>query len=357
MIRVTLGCDECATTQLVDPRAMPPATHVDVFPGLPTHVVATHVLKFLDDPADLARLAAVSRDARDAVATSGRIVEELEEEEAARLGCVSALTRLLRRGLLDKKHFCTVAAGFGNVHVLRWARSVGCSWDEYTCHAAAKGGQLEAMQWLRDNGCPWDEKTSAGAGTCPKVEMIEWVHTSGCPWSNMTCANAARCGNLVVLQWARQHFCPWNEWTCQEAAAGGHLEVLAWARANDAPWDCVTTKNAAVAGHLHVLQWLRANGCPWNGETCAGAAKGGHLEVLRWAIENGCPWSEWDREHCAGMLAGYIEVQKCLRADPAVNPRKKMHALATQTRHEEVFNWLMENFPEDVRKRLLDELF
>ena len=76
-----------------------------------------------------------------------------------------------------------------------------------------------------------------------------------------------------------------------------------------------------------------------------------------WAIENGCPWSEWDREHCAGMLAGYIEVQKCLRADPAVNPRKKMHALATQTRHEEVFNWLMENFPEDVRKRLLDELF
>jgi hypothetical protein len=45
----------------------------EAFPRLPNHLVVTHVLRseYYDDPADLARLPAVSRAMRDAVAETG----------------------------------------------------------------------------------------------------------------------------------------------------------------------------------------------------------------------------------------------------------------------------------------------
>ena len=51
----------------------------EAFPRLPNHLVVTHVLRseHFDDPADLARLPAVSRAMRDAVVATGLKFEEL----------------------------------------------------------------------------------------------------------------------------------------------------------------------------------------------------------------------------------------------------------------------------------------
>jgi len=257
---------------VIDPRAMASPMQTEAIPGLPQHVVSTHVLAFLEDPADLARFQAASHAARDAVDATERLVQELEEHEAANLACFSALRRLERRGLLDKRHFCTVAAQSGNLQVMKWARGIGCIWDEWTCHAAAEGGHLELLEYLRANACPWDEKTSAAAGSRREIEIIEWVHDNGCPWSEFTCANAAMRGNLEVLKFAREHFCPWNEWTCQQAAEHGHLDVLRWARAHEAPmyFPESVRRRAAENGHFDVLRWLRGNG--WDLKTCSAAA-------------------------------------------------------------------------------------
>ena len=71
----------------------------EAFPRLPDHLVVTHVLRseHFDDPADLARLPAVSRGMRDAVAATGLRFEELGEHRAAELGCLSAVQRRQRR--------------------------------------------------------------------------------------------------------------------------------------------------------------------------------------------------------------------------------------------------------------------
>ena len=69
-------------------------THADeAIPGLPDHLVVTHVLRseYFDDPADLARLPAVSRAMRDAVADTGLQFKELSEYRAACLGCLCAV--------------------------------------------------------------------------------------------------------------------------------------------------------------------------------------------------------------------------------------------------------------------------
>ena len=103
----------------------------EAIPGLPDHLVVTHVLRseYFDDPADLARLPAVSRAMRDAVAATGLQFEELDDYEAAKLGCLSALQRMQRGGRLRHR--------------------------ELLCMKAAKGGHLEVLQWARANGCPW----------------------------------------------------------------------------------------------------------------------------------------------------------------------------------------------------------
>ena len=186
----------------------------DAIPGLLDDIVVTHVLRTenFDDPADVARLPAVSRAMRAAMATSGlRFEELLDEKRAVELGCVSAVEYLQRQGRLSRQ--------------------------EYLCRAAARSGQLEKLKVLRADGCPWD-------------------------WS--TCSAAAKGGHLEVLQWARAKGCPWHKWTCAAVASGGDLEVLQWLRANNAPWNKWTCDWAAKGGHLEVLQWARANGCKWD---------------------------------------------------------------------------------------------
>ena len=185
----------------------------EAIPHLPDHLVVEHVLRseYFDDPADLARLPALSRAMRDAVAAMGLRFKELGEEEAVKLGCLSALHRLQRGGRLSRQErLCEAAARSGQLEELKVLRADGWPWDRDTCSAAALGGHLEVMQWARANGCPWD--------VC-------------------TCSRAAEGGHLEMLQWARANGCPWDVCTCANAAFGGHFEVLQWAHANGAPGD------------------------------------------------------------------------------------------------------------------------
>ena len=64
-----------------DANATNTANAGDAIPGLLNDIVVTHVLRseHFDDPADLARLPAVSRAMRDAVAATGLAFEELGE--------------------------------------------------------------------------------------------------------------------------------------------------------------------------------------------------------------------------------------------------------------------------------------
>jgi len=252
----------------------------ETIPGLLNDIVVTHVLRseHFDDPADLARLPAVSRAMRDAVAATGLRFEELGEKRAVNLGCFSALQRLALAGRLSRREIlCQVAARVGNLEKLKVLRAGGCPWDKRTCTDAAMGGHLEVLQWARAKGCPWDEETCACAAFSGHLELLQWARANGCPCGMSTCSKAAEGGHLDVLQWLHADGCPWDEMKCEAAAWGGYLQVLQWARTNGCPWDDKTCQYAAQSGHLQVLQWARANGCPWNEWTCSQAASGGHL--------------------------------------------------------------------------------
>ena len=205
----TLGVETRARKRTRERRDANAANAGEAIPGLLNDIVVTHVLRseHFADPADLARLPAVSCAMRDVVAATGLAFEELDELDAVNLGCLSALKRLQRRGHLSRQ--------------------------KYLCWAAARGGHLEVLQWARANGCPWDEMTCKGAALSGSLEVLQWLRANGCPWNEYTSSWAARGGHFEVLQWARANGCPWNKWTCTFAARSGHLEVLQWARAKE----------------------------------------------------------------------------------------------------------------------------
>jgi hypothetical protein len=129
----------------------------DAIPGLLNDIVITHVLRaeYFDDPADLARLPAVSRAMRDAMAETGLRFEKLDEYEAADRGCVSAVERMQRGGRLShQQYLCQAAARGGNLEKLKEFRANRCPWNVMTCAGAAYGGHLEVLQWARANGAP-----------------------------------------------------------------------------------------------------------------------------------------------------------------------------------------------------------
>ena len=124
----------------------------EAIPRLPNDVVVTHILRpeYCDDPADLARLPAVSRAMRDAVAATGLRFEKLGEANAVRLGCLSALQRRQRGGRLSRQEYlCAAAARSGQLEELKVLRENDTPWDVVTCVAAAHGGHLSGLrEWV-----------------------------------------------------------------------------------------------------------------------------------------------------------------------------------------------------------------
>ena len=136
----TLGVETRARKKKRERRDETAANAGEAIPGLLNDIVVTHVLRSenFDDPADLARLPAVSRAMRDAVAATGLQFEELDEYDASMLGCLSALQRLQRGGHLSRQ--------------------------EYLCEAAARSGQLEELKVLRAERLPVGRVDVRGGG-------------------------------------------------------------------------------------------------------------------------------------------------------------------------------------------------
>lgn len=200
------------------------STASEAFPGLPLDVVVTHILpeKTLPDPADLAMLRVVSAAMRDALATTGRKVKELDAYDTVKLRCLDALLRLRRRGpLVDAGRVCSAAARGGHLEVLKSARPMDCPWDDElcvpsyssyvsTCGSAADNGQLEILKWARAHSAPWDAAMSKYAAKRGHFEMLKWARENGCPWDAGTCYSLAYHGHFEILKWAHENGCPWD---------------------------------------------------------------------------------------------------------------------------------------------------
>ena len=163
-IAATRAREETAATQ-PDARA--------TFTDLPRDIV--NEILGLANPADLARLRAVNRAMRNAVAETGRFDLNVDTHVKLELGCLGALQR---RRL--SRQFGTVARS-GQLEKLKDLRANGCPWNKWTCACAAVRGHLEVLKWLRANGCPWNTMTFLMAKEGGHLEVMRWALANGCP--------------------------------------------------------------------------------------------------------------------------------------------------------------------------------
>ena len=122
----TLGVETRARKRKRERRDANAANTANAFARLLNDLVFTHVLRSecFDDPADLARLPAVSHAMRGAVAKTGLRFEQLGEWEAVNLGCLSAVKRLQRGGRLSRRErLCQAAARSGQLEELKVSRT------------------------------------------------------------------------------------------------------------------------------------------------------------------------------------------------------------------------------------------
>jgi hypothetical protein len=119
----------------------------------------------------------------DAVAATGRRVYQLVAWKAIQFGDLSGLQFLHQRGDLDDilNSLCRLAAGGGQLEILKWLRANDFPWGKQTCERAASGGHIEVLQWAHANGCPWNENICACAAYGGHLGVLQWMCTKRLP--------------------------------------------------------------------------------------------------------------------------------------------------------------------------------
>jgi len=174
--------------------------------------------------------------------------------------------------VMDQAWFCAEVAATNKLEFLKWAREVKhCEWDEWTINAAARIGNLEILKYCFSNGCSCDEGES--------------------------CVQAAYQGHLDCLRFLFDKVKPsrdTEEEAAMQAAGKGRIDILKYfveerKISDDLKLECVG--NAARHGRLDCLKYLLEEAkAPRNGWCyIAGARYFKHPECENYLLEKGSP--------------------------------------------------------------------
>ena len=85
-------------------------------------------------------------------------------------------------------HFCSEAAGTGNLALVRWLREVKkFDWNDWTINRAAHLGHLHIVTYCMEQKCPHDKFACAYAAKYGHLDILKYLHENGAPWNSWTC--------------------------------------------------------------------------------------------------------------------------------------------------------------------------
>eukprot|EP01117_Protostelium_nocturnum_P013338 TRINITY_DN4968_c0_g1_i1.p1 TRINITY_DN4968_c0_g1~~TRINITY_DN4968_c0_g1_i1.p1 ORF type:complete len:392 (+),score=128.58 TRINITY_DN4968_c0_g1_i1:147-1322(+) len=192
------------------------------------------------------------------------------------------------------------AAVGGHISIIEYCKNNDKEWDEYAAlpliaMRAAENGRLEVVKWAVDNKLPLEEESICSlAALNGHLDVIKYARSIGLSWNAQTCSCAAERGHRNVIEWARQNNCKWDAQVCESAAQGGQWEMLKWLREEGAPWDERVCSAIGIKGNLEMLKWAKNNGAPWDKSTTTSLAGSGNVEALKWAVDNAAPFVKED---------------------------------------------------------------
>src|SRR5947207_11100310 len=73
----------------------------------------------------------------------------------------------------DKNEVCEIAAAYGWLDLLMWARERNYEWNSKTCSSAALYGYFDILKWAKLNGCEWDSATCSCAAENNHFDILK----------------------------------------------------------------------------------------------------------------------------------------------------------------------------------------
>jgi hypothetical protein len=108
--------------------------------------------------------------------------------------------------------------------------------QEFFCVRVALTNDLKLLRWVREaKECDWNHRTSAMAAGQGNLDMLKYCVENGCEVDVRHCTIAAKYGHLDCLEYLRSKNCPWDERVCKEAHENNHIDILTYAVKIKAP--------------------------------------------------------------------------------------------------------------------------
>jgi hypothetical protein len=265
---------------------------------------------------------------------------------AAAAGHLAKLQWLhLEQGSPLDNEITEIAATYGDLDMLMWARSRGCGWQE-ECIAdwAAHSRNLDMLNWLSgQKGIYFTSETMCCAADNGDLAMCQFLRAVACEWNDQVTDAAACSGNLELLQWLYSNDCPLSDDFAHSAAGFSTVEILTWLHEIGLEFDARCMQCAAKAGMLDNGKYLLSIGCPFTDLVCSKAALIGYFEVVRWAHQAGCEFGDVNEvaQHAARL--GNLETLQYMQQQHVVWTAAQLSELlnaAGAYEHLDVAKWL-----------------
>jgi hypothetical protein len=229
-----------------------------------------HILPRLNST-DVKFLFEVNSETRALIKRSSRVGELKWKFQACLMSSISTLeiaweNQSFWGDRLNENNFCMEVARTNKLELLKWIREEKkCGWSEATMRIAAGKGNLEMLKYCGANECPMDETLCAWAAFYGHLECLKYLHEEAkAPWDHRTATDAAFKGHLHILEYlVERKYKKYYKNACTCAARHGHLDCLKFLHeVAKAPWGKSTLYDAYGYNRHECVKYLLDNNCP-----------------------------------------------------------------------------------------------
>jgi len=248
----------------------------------------------------------------------------LNEYDSIAIDMMSKVTHYIPKFTMD---VCSVAAYYGQLECLKYARNHSVPWDVFTCFSAVIGNSFECLAYAVENGCNLNYLSVDVAACTGNLQIMKYLHEKGYEWSANVIGNAVVHGRMECLKYAHTNGCPWSPTTYEMAIGTRNLELFKYALDNGCPiLSSEPIELAASMSQFLMIKYLCDRGTPLSVQACSNAAKGGDLKCLAYLLSCKCPWDE--TTIIAAIRGGNIKCLKFIAYQGNVTSTKPMEEAA-----------------------------
>jgi len=121
--------------------------------------------------------------------------------EAARSGHLPMLQWLAKEGGRLSSHVSAAAANRGNVEMMRWLLAQQCPRDHRSLHKAVRQGSLDLLCLLLTQGDAWDAESAVIAAAFGHIHILNYARNAGYDLGSV-CRASATVGRFDIFAWA-----------------------------------------------------------------------------------------------------------------------------------------------------------